>query len=47
MVLLIDAVHTLISCEQEDNFETRVVNKKLSDYLATRSEPIVVVTNAR
>ena len=47
MVLLIDAVHTLISCTQEDDFETRVLNKELADYLATRSEPIVVVTNAR
>ena len=47
MVLLIDAVHTLISCTQEDDFETQTLNKELADYLATRPEPIVVVTNAR
>ena len=47
MVLLIDAVHTLISCVQADDFETRNVNKELADYITNRSEPIVVVTNAR
>lgn len=45
--LLIDAVHTLISCDAEGTFETRGLNQELADYLTTRSEPVIVVTNAR
>ncbi len=47
MVLLIDAVKTLIITQQEDDFETQTLNKELADYLATRTEQIIVVTNAR
>lgn len=44
--LLIDAVKTLISSDAEYTFETWSLNKELADYLATRSEHIIVVTNA-
>lgn len=47
MTLLIDAVKTLISSDADYTFETRWLNKELADYLATRSEQIIVVTNAR
>lgn len=47
MTLFIDAVRTLISSDAEYTFETRGLNKELADYLATRSEQIIVVTNAR
>lgn len=46
MTLLIDAVKTLISSDADYTFETRGLNKELADYLATRSEKIIVVTNA-
>ena len=44
--LLIDAVKTLISSDAEYTYETRALNKELADYLATRPEHIIVVTNA-
>ena len=47
MALLIDAVKTLIIAQSDDDIETRTLNTELADYLVTRSEPIVVVTNAR
>jgi FMN phosphatase YigB (HAD superfamily) len=47
MILLIDAVKTLIVEKQEDDFESRTLNTELADYLATRQDTIVVVTNAR
>ncbi len=47
MILLIDAVKTLISSDADYTFETRGLNKELADYLATRTEQIIVVTNAR
>jgi len=47
MKLLIDAVKTLIIEQEEDNFETRTLNTELADHLATYSEPVIVVTNAR
>ena len=46
MTLLIDAVYTLVSCDDEATFETRELNTALADYLATRDEQIIVVTNA-
>lgn len=46
MILLIDAIGTLISRSDSDDFETRTLNKELADYLATRDTLIVVVTNA-
>ncbi len=45
MILLIDAIGTLISRSDSDDFETRTLNKELADYLATRDTLIVVVTN--
>ncbi len=47
MTLLIDAVKTLISSDVDYTFETRGLNKELADYLATKTEQIIVVTNAR
>lgn len=47
MTLLIDAVKTLISSDADYTFETRGLNKELADYLSTRTEQIIVVTNAR
>ena len=43
---LIDAVKTLISSDADYTYETRDLNKELADYLATRSEHIIVATNA-
>ena len=43
---LIDAVKTLISSDAEYTYETRALNKELADYLATRTEHIIIVTNA-
>jgi FMN phosphatase YigB (HAD superfamily) len=45
--LLIDAINILITQPQEDDFESRILNTELADYLLTRSEQIIVVTNAR
>jgi FMN phosphatase YigB (HAD superfamily) len=47
MNLLIDAVKTLIITQSDDDIETRTLNTELADYLATRQDTIVVVTNAR
>jgi HAD superfamily hydrolase (TIGR01509 family) len=47
MILLIDAVKTLIVEKQEDDFESRTLNTEFADYLTTRKDTIVVVTNAR
>lgn len=44
--LFIDAVKTIISCDSDYTFETRALNKELADYLVTRSEHIIIVTNA-
>ena len=47
MFVLIDAVGTLVSGDQDLTFETRELNTELADYLATLDVQIVVTSNAR
>lgn len=46
MILLIDAIGTLISSNETYDTESLALNKELADYLATRDTLIIVLTNA-
>ncbi len=47
MILLIDAVKTLISSDADYTFESWSLNKELADYLSNKKQQVIVVTNAR
>lgn len=47
MALIIDAVWCLISSDKDATLDSRTLNTELADYLASRSDQIIVATNAR
>lgn len=47
MALLIDAVWCLISSDKDSTPESRILNIEFADYLASRTDQIIIATNAR
>lgn len=47
MTLLIDAIHCLISSDEEGTLESRSLNTELADHLKSMNTTIIVITNAR
>lgn len=47
MTLLIDAIHCLISSDEEGSLESRSLNTELADHLKSMNTTIIVITNAR
>jgi DNA gyrase/topoisomerase IV subunit A len=45
-VILVDAVKTLISSDEDYSYDTRELNKELAEYLNTLSQKKIIVTNA-
>lgn len=45
-VILVDAVKTLISSDEDYSYETRELNKELAEYLNTLSQKKIIITNA-